>query len=214
MPGWIADNLTAIQAGAALLSALVWIAYLQVIVTGLRRQRRSEILITLAGRQDLSAEMLISNLGFEPIYVLDILVRSASDGEEAVVSVVDRIDPDAGDGSGDGSGGTSGGTSAANPTLQAPLKSGERVQAGRLDEMLRRAAWWAELNARPDRLRRIEVTVAAVTAATSSIVAARRGFVVGCEEGRVRIRPDGLYARQIRSRAGRRRIERQLRAMI
>lgn len=198
MPDWISDNISAFQAGAALLSALVWIFYLQIIVSGLRRQRRSEILITLAGRMDLSACMLISNLGFEPIYVLDILVRSLGDDDEAVVSVVDRIDPEADD----------------QETLQSPLTTGEHVKAGRLDEMLRRASWWAELNSHPDKLQRIEVTVAAVTAATSSIVAARRVFFVSCKDGKVRIRPDGLYAEQIRSRRGRRRIEKQLEGML
>ncbi|MBU2956811.1 hypothetical protein Q4511_14810 [Paracoccus sp. 1_MG-2023] len=202
MPEWITENIDLIQAGAALLSALVWIFYLQVIVSGLRRQRRSEILITLAGRMDLSASMMISNLGFEPIYVLDILVRSLSEEDEAVVSVVDRIDPDRDE------------SSEKLTTLQSPLKTGEHVEAGRLDEMLRRASWWADLNSHPDKLHRIEVTVAAVTAATSSIVAARRIFHVSCEDGNIRIRPDGIYAEQIRDRRGRRRIEKQLNDMI
>lgn len=203
MPGWISDNIGAFQALAALFGAAVWMVYLQIILSGLRRQRRSEILMTLAGRKDLSSCILISNLGFEPIYILDILVRSHAGDDEALVSVVDRIDPSRQD---DGQ---------RSATLQSPLKTGEHVEAGRLDEMLRHASHWAELNAEPQRLHRLELTVAAVTAATSSIVAARRVFhIERDEDGMTRIRPERLYAEQIRSRRGRRQIERQLQSMM
>ena len=46
---WITSNAAVMQAIIALVTAGVWITYLHVFVESLRRQRRSEILITMGG---------------------------------------------------------------------------------------------------------------------------------------------------------------------
>lgn len=76
--------------------------------------------------------------------------------------------------------------------------------------MLDRAATRLDRGRSDPDLSCLELTVAAVTAAESSIVAARRIFDIRHEGGRVLLRPRTLYAEQIRGRRGRQRIERQL----
>ena len=200
MIDWIGQNGGAVQAAAAVLTALVWLIYLHILVSGLRRSRRSEILITLAGRRDRSGRILISNLGFEPIYVLDVLLRGVTNEDERIVSVAELTDRE----------GTSPDSLKA-ATLQTPLKSGEVMDAGQIEDLIGRAARHQSLDTCRDSPRGLEITVAAVTAATSNIVAARREFhVQEAENGEITVRPVRLYAEQVRRRGQRKKIERLL----
>lgn len=82
MWNWLAENASPVQAVVGVVTALVWIVYLQILVSGLRRQRRTEILINLGGSRNLDARFFISNLGFEPIYILEIMLTIwSTDGE-------------------------------------------------------------------------------------------------------------------------------------
>lgn len=201
MWNWVLQHASVVQAVIALVTAGVWIVYLHVFVESLRRQRRSEILITMGGERGLGGRVLISNLGLEPIYVLDILLGRSTDSAEDLVSVIDKTE-----------GGASG--SARGATLQRPLKSGEHIDIGTIDDLLDRAAWGPRRGRSDGDLSRIEITVAAVTAAASGIVAARRAFAVQHRDGQLILRPQTLYAEQIRGREGRRRIENQLAARL
>ena len=87
---WISENSGLVQAGMAAVTALVWMVYLHIIVSGLRRPRRTEILIQLGGARNLSARILVSNLGFEPIYVLEIMLTVWTASGERMSSVADR----------------------------------------------------------------------------------------------------------------------------
>ncbi|WCR12065.1 hypothetical protein JHW45_06905 [Paracoccus stylophorae] len=201
---WISDHSTFVQASVGIVTALVWVIYLHILVSGLRRQRRSEILITLAGARDLSGRILVSNLGFEPIYILDILLRSRAEADERTVSVAERTEVRFEDR-----------TSSDQVTLQMPLKSGDFVDIGQFETLLRRARPSASQHGDASDLTHVEITVVAVTAATTSIVAARRGFgIERSGKDRISLRADSLYARQIRRRRERRRIERQLEDLL
>jgi hypothetical protein len=203
MWNWILQHAAVVQAVVGLVTAAVWITYLNVFIESMRRQRRSEILITLGGHRGLSGRILVSNLGLEPIYILDIMLTHRTGTGETTASVTDRTEVD-----------PSELTNFDRATLQRPLKSGEYVEIGTIDNMLERAAHRLE-GARSDPdLSCIEITVAAVTAAESSIVAARRSFDVRHESDHFLLRPRTLYAEQIRGKRGRRRIERQLTDML
>ena len=198
---WVAEHESLVQAGVGIVTALVWVVYLHILVLDLRRQRRTEILITLGGPRGLAGRILICNLGFEPIYVLDVLLRSRTDDDHALVSIADRDDD--------------GGTQDPAMTMQTPLKTGEFVDIGCIGDLLDRAAARSRMVRDVSALTRVELTVAALTAATSSVVAAQRAFDISHdEEGGLYLHPISLYATQIRSRAGRRRIERQLQKML
>lgn len=200
---WISENSGLVQASMAAITAVVWMVYLHVIVSGLRRQRRTEILIHLGGARDLSARLLVSNLGFEPIYVLEIMLTVWTASGERMSSVADRTeiarDQHA---------------SPREATLQGPLKSGDSVDIGSAQNLLDRARHSSFDALEPDDVREVEVTVAAVTAADSRIAAASRKFTMKVREGGVCIFPQNLTARQIRSSWRRRRIEAQLKALL
>lgn len=200
---WVAENSGLVQASMAAITAVVWMVYLHVIVSGLRRQRRTEILIHQGGARDLSARLLVSNLGFEPIYVLEIMLTVWTAKGERMSSVADRTeiarDKHA---------------SPREATLQGPLKSGDSVDIGSAQDLLDRAKHSSFDALGPEDVREMEITVAAVTAADSRIAAASRRFTMKTRDGGACLLPQNLTARQIRSSWRRRRIEAQLQALL
>lgn len=200
---WISENSGLVQASMAAVTALVWMVYLHIIVSGLRRQRRTEILIHLGGSRDLSARFLVSNLGFEPIYVLEIMLTVGTADGQRMSSVADRTEiardqhP-----------------TPREATLQGPLKSGDHVEIGSVTDLLDRARSKGFDRIEPQDVREFRVTVAAITAADSSIVAATRDFTMQRLGDELCLCPKSLSARQIRSRRERRQIEADLRRQM
>lgn len=200
---WISENSGLVQASMAAVTALVWMVYLHIIVSGLRRQRRTEILIHLGGSRDLSARFLVSNLGFEPIYVLEIMLTVSTADGQRMSSVADRTEiardqhP-----------------TPREATLQGPLKSGDHVEIGSVTDLLDRARSKGFDRIEPQDVREFRVTVAAITAADSSIVAATRDFTMQRQGDALCLCPKSLSARQIRSRRERRQIEADLRRQM
>lgn len=200
---WISENSGLVQAGMAAVTALVWMVYLHIIVSGLRRQRRTEILIQLGGARNLSARILVSNLGFEPIYVLEIMLTVWTAIGERMSSVADRTEIAQGQHA-----------TPREATLQGPLKSGDHVDIGSVLDLLDRARHRSFDALEPGDIREVEVTVAAITAADSRIAAAARRFAMKGEGDDMSLCPQNLYARQIRSRWRRRQIEAKLRERL
>jgi len=199
MWNWLAENASPIQAAVGAITALVWIVYLQILVSGLRRQRRTEVLIHLGGSQSLDARAFISNLGFEPIYVLEILLTIWSTDGERETSIADRTEMAKED--------------LSNPsatTFQGPLKSGDFIDIGSFEDLLKRARWNTSDDLDPGAIKRVEVKVAAISAASSAVVASKRQFYVECVGDKCRIQPKTLYATQIRSWWGRYKLKREL----
>lgn len=203
MWGWLADNSALVQAAMGGITALVWVFYLHILVSGLNRQRRTDILIHLGGSQGLDARTFVSNLGFEPIYVLEIILTIWSTDGERETSIADRTELTKEDLS-----------SPSAATFQGPLKSGEFVDIGSFENLLQRARWNTAADLDPSEIGRVELKIAAISAASSIIVAARRQFYIDFEEDKCRVRPKTLYAVQIRSWWGRYKLRRQLQAQL
>lgn len=203
MVSWLTENTALVQVLVGIVTALVWIFYLQILVSGLRRQRRTEILIHLGGSQGLDARTIISNLGFEPIYVLEIMLTIWSSDGERETSIADRTEIAKED--------------LASPgatTFQGPLKSGEYVDIGSFENLLQRARWNTSDELDPSAISRVELKVAAISAASSSVVAAKRQFQIDIQNDQCRIRPKTLYALQIRSWWGRYTLRRELQVRL
>lgn len=196
---WLSENSGPMQAVTSVVTALVWIFYLQILVSGFRRQRRTEILIYLAGSRNLDARTFVSNLGLEPIYILEIMLTVWSKDGQRETSIADRTELAKEDLQ-----------SPSGTTLQGPLNSGEFVDIGNLETILQRAQdnTFDELDF--DNIERVEIKVAATTAASSHIVAARREFELHTDEQTNQICPKTLYAIQIRSWLGRYHLKRQM----
>lgn len=186
---WIVQNPALVQAVLSGVTALVWIVYLHLIMMGLRRQRRTAILINLGGGLGGDARFLVSNLGLEPVYLLEVLVTMRRDGRVTVAPITERAElwqrrldqP-------------------TEATTQGPLKSGDFRDIGSVADLVERAQLHFGDAIRLDHLDKVEVTVVAYTASTSRLAAATRAFVVRTDDsGQCRVLPDSLHARQIRS---------------
>jgi len=203
MWNWVSENSGIVQAGMAAVTALVWMVYLHILVSGLRRQRRTEILIHLGGARDLSARILVSNLGFEPVYVLEIMLSVMTAQGERISSVADRTEI-----------AREQHNTPREATLQGPLKSGDSVDIGSVTNLLDRARHDSFENVEPEDIREVEVTVAALTAADSRIAAATRRFTMKHSGKNICLVPKNLYAKQIRSNWRRRQIEQRLKGLL
>lgn len=193
---WFNAHSAVIQMATSLLSVAVWAVYLQLLLTSFRRQSRTAILITVSGAKGGEARCIVSNLGLEPVYVLEILVSMRMGDETETVAVADRGD-------------SAPGASLRDVTSQGPLKSGEYIDAGRVEDLVRRAHRRSGDAVRFSDLDRVELTVAAIAASSSHIVAARRAYALRHGEVSVFV-PTSLHATQVRSVWGRFRLRRQL----
>lgn len=192
---WMTENVTSLQVLVSLLSTVVWIVYLNIFLASFRRQTRSSLLINRAGAHDMQGRCLVSNMGSEPAFLLDVLAEVASDESVRTVSVVDRLE--LWDTETDPRGGVS---------AEGPIASGDYVDIGSFDDILKRAAKaFGEARGVPQELR-IELVAIAATNQARQLVAAHRGFELCIDEEAMTIRPLQIQARQIRSRRQRHRI--------
>lgn len=199
---WMVQNPALVQAMLSGVTALVWIVYLHLIMTGLRRQRRTAILINLGGGSGGDARFLVSNLGLEPVYLLEVLVTMRRDGQVTVAPITERAEL-----------WTRRLDRPTEATTQGPLTSGDFRDIGSVADLVERAQLHFGDAIRLDDLDNVEVTVVAYTASTSRLAAATRAFVVRTDDsGRCRVLPDSLHARQIRSFLERARLRKVLQA--
>lgn len=196
--GWIEQHSAAAQVIVGAVSALVWIVYLQLLLSNFARQRRSQIVINRGVGSGFDARCFIANLGFEPIYVLELILEIEGGGERHSSIITDRRamtdrelnDPRA----------------AAN---QGPIKSGEGFDAGSFDDLAAKVR--AARNLPDDHpVEAVELTVVAVSAASAAPVAACRKYRVEQTRYGSRLNAETVGARQVRSLRARRRLKRRL----
>jgi len=190
---FVRQNSELMQIGASLTTTFVWLVYLHILLRGFRDQRRSSMLINRGGGDDLDARCLISNMGAQPAYLLDVLACIESDEGTTVASVVDRRELRREELE-----------RATEMTGQGPLPSGGYVDIGSFRDIVDRTGSSSPRpGTSPLALKLVSV---AATNQASHIVAAVREFDLTREEGDVIVRPRTLEARQVRSRAARRRV--------
>jgi hypothetical protein len=178
---------------------LVWMVYLNIFLVSYLRQRRQCILITQGAGGGLKARCFISNLGLEPVYVVDVLITLSGSDKRHTVNVTDRTQLTD--------------RELENPreaTNQGPLKTGDHVSIGEFSTLLDRAVAGAPEGLALDEVERVEVTVVAATAARGSLVGARRRFALERDDNGHVLRALAMMAEQITSRAGRRTLRRDL----
>jgi hypothetical protein len=121
---WIKENGVVLQVVTSALMVAIWLVYLHLILLGFLRQRRSSVLINRAGRRDVKARCLISNMGAEPAYVLDVLAEIELSEGFFTASVIDwdegEDDPPA-------------------HSHQGPLSGGEYMVIGTFRDLIERA---------------------------------------------------------------------------
>jgi len=181
----------------------VWIVYLQLLLMTVLRQRRPLILIGTGAGVGLESRCFISNLSFEPLYVMDLTLTIAASQGERIAFITDRWEM-----------GRDELTNPREATNKGPLKSGEFFDVGSFDNLLNRARRALDETIDPSGVRRFELMVIATTAASPAIVAASRGFILHAGSAEPRLVPATVGTFQIRSLLARRRIKRTLQARL
>ena len=190
---FIRQNSELMQIGASLTTTLVWLVYLHVLLRGFRDQRRSSVLINRGGGEDLDARCLVSNMGAQPAYLLDVLACIETDDGADVSSVVDRRELRREELE-----------RATEMTGQGPLPSGGYVDIGSFKDIAKRADSDIRIEDMPQRT--VKLIAVAATNQASHIVAAGREFDLVPEGNSISVRPKSLEAKQLRSRRSRKQV--------
>ena len=199
---WIARHREVLGLALQAITAVVWMVYLQLLVTSWRRQRKCNILITrVAGNRDHS-HMMVGNMGAEPIFVTSVIADLSIDGQwhRTVVS-----DPS----------GLSDDKAEYGSSSKGPLDRAKSRDIGSFKTLMRRGLDWAGIDASIDDISAIVVTVMAESSQDSFLVAGRQSFrVIHDGEGRRIYLPQQARTEHIRSRFSRRRLHRDLTRML
>ncbi|WP_209425550.1 hypothetical protein [Pararhodobacter sp. SW119] len=196
---WIAEHSAVLQVGVGVLNAGIWLLYLHLILSSYRRQQETVILIHRGASDDDRARCIVSNMGSEPIYILSVIAELTIDGEVCEARVTDReeLDMETFD-------------DPLRRTSQGPLKSGDFLDIGSFHDLAQRTLQQVAPGTSPEAVDRLRVTVVAASSHASALVGATRDFVRERSGKGYSVAPTTLVARQLRSRADRRRVESML----
>lgn len=201
MWSWLQEHSTSVQVVVSLLSTGVWIAYLHVFLSSYRRQTRSSLLISREGAHGLKGRCVISNMGSEPAFLMDVLAEFETEGTRFTASVIDRLelwerdeDPD------------------CEFSAIGPMASGGYLDFGSFEDILRRAQISFDSRDFTRDLLKVRLIAIAATSQARELVAACRSFEFdfGTDHDTVRIIPVEISAQQIRSRRKRKKLSKLL----
>ncbi|ETX14423.1 hypothetical protein OCH239_03430 [Roseivivax halodurans JCM 10272] len=213
MLSWITEYQAFLTLGVQAISAIVWLAYLQVFVTSFRRQRRSNIFVNrVAGNRD-RAHLLVGNMGAEPIYVAAIIADLHGGDTSHSAIVTDR------DGS-DAHGGPEGAASAKEApnrlkvSRQGPLETAQYRDAGSFRDLIERALEDEDTPLVAENVTSLTVTVAAESSHDAYLVAGQQSFWVRHDQGQRVYIPQSTRTRQIRGWRERRHLAKRMEAAL
>ena len=200
---WISNNSGVLQVTVSLLTMVVWLAYLHILYLNFRRQRQAVILINRSIAQDENAHCFVTNMGAEPIYLLEVMAKVTTDDKTYHVKVTEReeVALDEVD-------------DPLTRTNQGPIKSGEFIDIGSFTDLLRRADACIGTEGIFHEVREMELTVAAADGHATHLVAAKRKFRADWKDDKPYFVPERLMTRQIRNIFQRRKISAMLEEQI
>lgn len=194
-----------ISAGMTGVTALIWVVYLNVFLSSYRRQHRPSILITSAAGRGMNSHCFVTNLGLEPVFMLDIILDvTLEDGRTLRAIIPERNEQIKDDEAGD--------EDARWATNIGPLGSGEEKDIGRFRTMITRACTEnPEVNADMP-FHCLEITVVVVTASRAQLYGASRAYIIERDGNDVtHLRPTRITAKQLDGFFARRALDKQLR---
>lgn len=187
MLDWLSKNAVLIQTLTNIVMALIWLAYLQVIVSGVLRQRRPLLSINRGAGQGLDAHLLLTNLGHEPVYIRDVLMTIHSGTSRQNVFLTDRHEYAADDLS-----------APLKGTLQGPMESGAYMSIGTVQELFDRGGAHAEVS----HVARVEMIEIIVLGVAQKATGARKSFqLIGGDDEVLRLKPKDEETERLGPRA-------------
>lgn len=124
---WLYDNTAFVSMLTGIVTALIWLVYLQLLVASQRRQRRALLSIDRGAGHGMDGRIILTNLGFEPVYITDIIAILHRNRSQFRANITDREEI--------------AGTDLERPlsaTLQGPLGSGEHRDLGSVRNIFER----------------------------------------------------------------------------
>lgn len=203
MLDWIAKNTGTLQVAISMLTGIVWLAYLHILWLNFRRQRQAVILINRSVAQDENAHCFVTNMGAEPIYLMEVMARVVTDEKTYTVKVTEREEVALNE--------------LDNPltrTNQGPLKSGDFIDIGSFLDLLHRADARIGSEGLFEKVRQMDLTLAAVDGHATHLVAARHKFKAEWKDGKPYFVPERVMTHQIRNIFQRRKISAMLEERI
>ena len=123
---WFHDNTAFVSMLTGIVTALIWLVYLQLLVTSQRHQRRPVLTIDRGAGRGMNGRIILTNLGFEAVYVTDIIALLHKEVEQFSANITDRDEVSYEDLN-----------SPLEATLQGPLSTGGVPRSGLGPEHLR-----------------------------------------------------------------------------
>lgn len=151
MPSDLSGSLPLIQTITAVVTAFIWLTYLQIIVSGLVRQRQSALSLNRGGGEGMEAHLLLTNLGAEPVYVRNVLMTLHTETSQRDVFLTDRREYKT--------------TDLSDPlkgTLQGPLEPAAYLDLGTVSEVFKRTRAAVDIDDL-DRIRSLDLIVLGVS---------------------------------------------------
>ena len=166
----VSDNTAVISMLSGIATALIWLVYLQIIVSGNRRQRRALISINSGAGKNMDTHLVLCNLGFETVYVTDVIAEISDKKSTYAANVTNyeddpEPDPDR----------------PLDGTLQGPLGTGDCRAIGTVQNLIDRIANENGDNVVNDA-RKLSIVV---IAARESSIGVRRNYRLISKDGRI-----------------------------
>lgn len=199
MMEWLSANSDALSVITSAILALIWIAYLQMFFQQMRRNRRPVILISRSAGRGPDARIFVSNMGAEPIYLVNLIADIETEKVSAVAIITDHDDI-----SGEETG------NPAEATNEGPLGSGQYLDAGSFNHLMSRIAEHANPQIDVEEVTRITLTVAASTGHSTRIAGGRRSFAIGRGNDDIVFQPETFDTYQLRGPLTRHRLRKRL----
>ena len=204
MWNWLSQYTAVLSLGVSIAMLIVWVVYLQLLLNGYRRQRSSSILISRGAGHGIRSRCLITSMSAEPLYITSIIATLETDAKSYEYALTDLRDlPE------------DLGSDPRSSMRQGSLSTGDYLDIGHFDDLVSQLVETdpelSDLSSWTDSVTGLNLTVVALYGPDLLPVGASRrfSFVENGEES-LRIRPNSLTTRQLRSRRQGRRLMRKL----
>lgn len=189
---FISQNASAISATANVIMVLVWVTYLQLLLTSFMRQRRSSLIISCSVSPNDKPTAFVSNMSEGRFHIQNIAAAVMVDGKRYRGDITEPT------------------ADSHETSFQRPLADGQSLDLGTFEELLDRVeATQSELPANLlEKYRELDVyiTIIGIHGASRKAVAARRGFRLHLEDGKMKASGLVRHTEQFRWGRARRRI--------
>ncbi|EKF57738.1 hypothetical protein QWE_19623 [Agrobacterium albertimagni AOL15] len=192
---WLKENHAIVSALSSLAMLGVWMLYLHLFYSSYRHQIRPKILITRGGGDTVAARCIVTNMSSETIFVQAVFLRLSYPDREQIYSLseTDRAGFSPSD--------------RRSELVQGPLRSGDFLDLGSFEDLLSSVIETGDARQELAAAHRLSVLAVGSYTWHDRVVAAERSFRLKRNKAEeITLIPTQVFARQITSRAERRRV--------